>query len=131
MNRKHHRFARFDVSVRVLSWSEAVSSGARSSDDHMPYLCYNVSLRVGVTTEIYRVGSCGPTNYLSTYPNLRTVLLGGGASAAGEQGNPKTAANGVGNGSVLSKIILLVRKFPPIRKHTAPSEVGVSPGTRS
>ena len=130
MNRKHHRFARFgcrDGMIAVLNWLEAVSSGTRSLDDPMSYLCHAVSLSTTAAAywEIHRVGFYGLTNCRNTYHTRRTKNLTGVASTVGDRRNPTVAKRGT-NTSVPSKITLLVRKFLPARKHTvsgAPSDI--------
>jgi len=131
MNRRHHRFARFgcrDGTIAVLNWLEAVSSGTRSLDDPMSYLCHAVSLSTNAAaySEIHRVGFYGLTNCRNTYHTRRTKSLSGVASTVGERRNP-TVPNGGTNTSASSEITLLVRKFLPARKHTvsgAPSDIG-------
>ena len=81
---------------------------------------------------MHRVVSCGPTNWQSTYSSRWTKEVVGLASVAGEWGNPG-ATDCITNGSVLSKIILLVRKFLPACKHKvyrAPPYVGIFPDTK-
>lgn len=129
MNKKHHRFVRFEgEAINVLSWLQAVSSKACLLDDSISDILRAVRLNTSAIADTYRAGSCGLKNYRSMYPSRRTKRTCGLASTVGEQRH----ANGVGNTSLLSKIILLFRKFP-LGQHAAcraTSDIGVSLDTK-
>jgi hypothetical protein len=130
MNKKYHRFVRFEgEAINILSWIQAVRSEACLLDDFLSDLLRAVRLNTSAITDIYRAGSCGLKNYRSMYPCRRTKRTRGLASTVGGQRH----ANGVGNTSLLSKIILLFRKFP-LGQHAAyraTSDFGASLGTTS
>lgn len=130
MNRKHHRFARFDTdgTVSVLNWVEAVSFEASSPVGPMPHLRHAASSSTSADTHVHHVGSSSPMNY----QNMDNRKIRGGfgvASTVGGQvkGDPKRTTSG----SASSKTTLLSRElWAHIQYTDQNSDVSATPGTK-
>lgn len=139
MNRKHHRFVRFDnyqSTIIVRNWVQAVSSGAWPPDNAMTHPCHAARLRTSAFGHAYTVGSSSLMNYRSLNLNRRNVEVIGAAFAVGELmiGAPDCTTRG----SRSSKIISLSRKSFPYLLHMVQTVARTSsdldlidsPGTR-